>query len=134
MTRTAILVIAALNQPVYRHYIRTYWTEMVRHTNAETPDIDVYLPIEHGTPREPFAHLGDNVIEDPESDLGRLVAPKHQRPGVPVRGFSPHNVPRSTVCSVGSTGQRNTLVEHFCWGTEGPVRGFWPYFARGLTV
>ena len=66
MKRTAILVIAALNQPVYRHYIRTYWTEMVRYTDAHTPEIDVFLLIENGTDREPFAHLGENVIEDPE--------------------------------------------------------------------
>ena len=27
--RTAVLVIAALNQPVYEHYIRSYWTAVV---------------------------------------------------------------------------------------------------------
>jgi hypothetical protein len=28
------------------------------------------------------------------------------------------------VSSFGSTGQRNTLVEHFCWGTEAQPTGF----------
>lgn len=83
MRRTAILVIAALNQPVYRHYIATYWTEMIRYTNAMTPDVDVFLLIQHDTPIEPFTHLGDNVIVDAETDLDRLMNPHHRRPGVP---------------------------------------------------
>ena len=83
MTRVAIVVIAALNNPVYRQYIGNYWTDLIRYTNEQTPNIDVFLLIENGMDREPFAHLADNVIEDDRSDLDELVAPRCQRPGVP---------------------------------------------------
>ena len=48
MKRIAILVIAATNQPVYRHYIASYWTELIRHVAANVPHIDVYMLTEHG--------------------------------------------------------------------------------------
>ncbi len=83
MTRTAIVVIAALNQPVYHHYISTYWTEMIRHTNRHTPDTDVFLLIENGMDRAPFAHIAANVIEDDCADYSDLLEARFQRPGVP---------------------------------------------------
>lgn len=83
MTRVAVLVIAALHQPVYHHYIANYWTEMVRHTAAHYPNIDVFLLIENGTDREPFTEVADHVIEDPIGDFEHLVEKRFQRPGVP---------------------------------------------------
>ena len=81
--RTAVLVIAADHQPVYRHYIKSYWTDLIQHTNAECPDLDVFLLIESGMSREAFAHLGDNVIQDPDTNYRALVPQRHRRPGVP---------------------------------------------------
>lgn len=83
MKRVAIVVIAALNQPLYHHYISCYWTELIRYTNTHTPNVDVFLLIENGMDHEPFAHLGDNVIEDDCSDLDALVPRPFRRPGVP---------------------------------------------------
>lgn len=81
--RTAVLVIAAVHQPVYRHYVRSYWTEMIRHADAECPDLDVYLLIENGMPRDEFAGIEDNVIEDPDCGFASRVARRHRRPGIP---------------------------------------------------
>lgn len=83
MKRIAILAIAALAQPVHRHYIATYWTELIRHTNAHLPHVDVYLLNEHGRPKQAFAHIADNVIDDPRSDLDELVSPRFQTHHVP---------------------------------------------------
>jgi len=83
MTRVAILVIAALHHPVYRHYIANYWTEMVHHTAAHHPNIDVFMLIENGMDREPFAAIADHVIEDPVADFEHLVEKRFRRPGVP---------------------------------------------------
>ena len=73
MKRIAILVIAATNQPVYRHYIRSYWTDLIRHTAANVPHIDVYLLIEHGRRNASFAPVAGHVIEDPDPDVNRRV-------------------------------------------------------------
>lgn len=73
MKRIAILVIAATNQPVYRHYIASYWTELIRHTAAHLPHIDVYLLNEHGRTDASFAPIADHVIEDADADVARLV-------------------------------------------------------------
>lgn len=83
MKRIAVVVIAALTQPVYHHYIAKYWTELIRYTNVHTPHLDVYLVIENGTDLEPFAHVIDNVIEDPLDDFDLLVPKRFQRPMVP---------------------------------------------------
>ncbi len=82
-SRTAVLVIATTTQPVYRHYIATHWTELIRHTNEHCPDLDVFLLIEHGLRRGEFAHIEANVIEDATTDARALVEPRHRRPGVP---------------------------------------------------
>lgn len=85
MRRVAIMAIASLNEPEYLHYIANYWTQLIRHTNAHTPDIDVYLLVENGTAPAPFAHIAANVIEDPLTDPSRLLAPRWQTltlPGV----------------------------------------------------
>lgn len=56
---------------------------MIRHTNEAMPNIDVFLLLENGTDMEIFSHLGDNIIEDPNSDLDGLCEPEFRRPGVP---------------------------------------------------
>ena len=73
MKRIAILVIAATNQPVYRHYIASYWTDLIRHTAANVPHIDVYLLTEHGRSDASFAPIAEHVIEDADADAARLV-------------------------------------------------------------
>lgn len=81
--RVAVLVIVAIQQPVHRHYLARYWRRLIEYTNAEKPDLDVFLLIEHGMDRSMFGDLSDNVIEDPCHDMSSLVAPRFQRPGVP---------------------------------------------------
>jgi len=83
MKRIAILVIAATNQPVYIHYIKTYWCELVKHTNAEKPNIDVFLLFEHGTDLSEFEHLKENIIQDQDVDFGLLCDPEYQTQIIP---------------------------------------------------
>jgi len=83
MKRVAILVISALNQPVYQHYLSTYWTDLIRYTNEHVPHIDVFLLKEHRQPSSPYQHLVDHVIEDPRSDFDDLLDQRHCAAGVP---------------------------------------------------
>jgi hypothetical protein len=45
MKRIAILVIAATTQPVYVHYISTYWTELIRHVKPKFDSLVVILAV-----------------------------------------------------------------------------------------
>jgi hypothetical protein len=83
MKKIAILVIAALNQPVYIHYIKNYWIELIKHTNDTKPNIDVFFLLEDGTVTDIFSNILDNVIEDKNSDLDQLCDPQHQSLNVP---------------------------------------------------
>lgn len=64
MKKIAILVIASTKQPVYVHYIRAYWAELIRHTQAHWPHIDVFLLFERDTDLSGFSTLEDNIIVD----------------------------------------------------------------------
>jgi hypothetical protein len=77
MKKIAILVIAAVNQPVYIHYIRTYWTELINYFNAEKSHIDVFLLFEHGTEVDGFKDIENNIIEDVNADYSLLCDPKY---------------------------------------------------------
>jgi len=83
MRKIAILVIAAVNQPLYVHYIKTYWTELIRYANASLPNIDVFLLLEKGTPMDVFKDIGANVIQDHHSDLHQLCDAKFHTPHIP---------------------------------------------------
>lgn len=83
MKRIAILVIAATNQPVYLHYIKNYWSELIAHTNAEKDHVDVFLLFENAVDISQFRDLSDNIIQDPRSDLTSLCSKEYQIPGVP---------------------------------------------------
>ena len=83
MKKIAILVIAATNQPVYLHYIKTYWTELINYTNKEKSHIDVFLLLENGAVTDAFSHVLDNVIEDQNADLDQHCEPQFQRAGLP---------------------------------------------------
>ena len=77
MKKIAILVIAAVNQPLYKHYIRTYWTDLISHLKAERSHIDVFLLFEKGTEIDEFRDVKDNIIEDVNDDLNLLCDPKY---------------------------------------------------------
>jgi len=81
--KIAILVIAATNQPVYIHYIKTYWTALIRYLAETRPHIDVYLLFENDTNIRPFAELRPHIIQDPRSDLSTLCDPKFHNPIIP---------------------------------------------------
>ena len=83
MRKIAILVIAAVNQPLYVHYIKTYWTELIRYANASLPHVDVYLLLEKRTPMDAFKDIMDNVIQDHDSDLNRLCDAKFHNQVIP---------------------------------------------------
>ncbi len=78
MKKVAILVIAATNQPVYIHYIQTYWTELIKYTGAEKSNIDVFLLFEHETDLSEFEHLEKNIIQDRDIDFNLLCDPEYQ--------------------------------------------------------
>lgn len=83
MRKIAILVIAAVNQPVYRHYIKSYWTEVIRYTNACKSNIDVFLLFENGTVIEISDDISNNIIVDEARNMNRLCHPKYFTPHVP---------------------------------------------------
>lgn len=83
MRKIAILVIAAVNQPLYVHYIKTYWTELIRYANASLPNIDVYLLLENGTPMDEFRDIRYNIIQDEQSDLSQLCDAKFHTQVIP---------------------------------------------------
>ena len=83
MRKIAILVIAAVNQPLYVHYIRTYWTELINYLKTERTHIDVFLLFEHGTEVDGFKDIADNIIEDVNADLSLLCDPKYRSIMIP---------------------------------------------------
>jgi len=83
MKRIAILVIAATTQPVYVHYIRTYWTELIRHLKAAKPHIDVFLLFESDTDLNEFSYLADNVIQDQNSEVETLCSSEFHTWAIP---------------------------------------------------
>jgi len=68
MKRIAILVIAATTKPLYVHYIKTYWSALIEHTNAQNPNIDVFLLFETSENAQGFEHLRDNIIIDGQTE------------------------------------------------------------------
>ncbi len=83
MKKIAILVIAATHVPLYRHYIYTHWTRLIEYTNAEKPNIDIFLLFEHGSDTSGLEHLVDNIIVDPDADLSRLCDPEFHQSEIP---------------------------------------------------
>ncbi len=82
MRKIAILVIAAVNQPLYLHYIKTYWTELIRYTNAAKPNIDVFLLFESGTDMNLFKHIRP-LSSKSRPVSARLCDPQFHTLGVP---------------------------------------------------
>lgn len=62
--KTVILVISSTNTPVYIHYINTYWTNLIKYTNTNKPNIDVYLLFNGDTEEKYYKHIRANVILD----------------------------------------------------------------------
>ncbi len=83
MKKIAVLVIAALNQPVYVHYIKTYWSELIKYTNSETPHIDVFLLFEEATELGMLNGIKDNIIVDRTTNLSQLCHPRFSSPMIP---------------------------------------------------
>ena len=83
MKRIAILAIASTNQPLYVHYIKSHWTELIRHVQAAKPHIDVFLLFEHGAVLDEFSYLADNIIEDRNCEPEALCSPEFHSFGIP---------------------------------------------------
>jgi len=81
--KIAILVIAGLNQPLYIHYIKTHWAELIKHTNRNIAHIDIFMLLENGMDRRYFEHIAGNVIEDDVENLNTLCNPKYRNLIVP---------------------------------------------------
>jgi hypothetical protein len=77
MKKIAILVIAAVNQPLYIHYIRTYWTALISYLKVESPHIDVFLLFERGTNINEYKNIEDNIIVDVNDDFDLLCDPEY---------------------------------------------------------
>jgi hypothetical protein len=81
--KIAILVIAATNLPVYVHYIKSYWTEAIRYTNAHVPGMDIFLLFEPEWNVDDFDDLSDNIIVDRTRNYDELCDPAHQSWSIP---------------------------------------------------
>ncbi len=73
MKKVAILVIGALNQPVYLHYLRTYWSTFIKYAESELSSIDIYLLFERKWNLEEFSYLNEHIIVDQNEDYNDLV-------------------------------------------------------------
>lgn len=83
MKKIAVLVIAATNRPVYVHYIRSYWTEAIRYTNAHAPNIDIYLLFEPKWNLDDYEELSENILVDRTRDYDELCDPAYQTALIP---------------------------------------------------
>ena len=81
--RTAVLVIVAVDRPLYRHYLDGYWRALIDYVDAKCPDVDVFLLCENGMRHGLLDDLAQHVIEDPNADYLSLVPPRHRHGGVP---------------------------------------------------
>lgn len=83
MTKTAILVIAAQNKPVYEHYIKNYWSDFIDYTNRYTSQIDVYLLFQKHEDISPYAHMINNIIIDQNTDFNGFFKSNEGHKAVP---------------------------------------------------
>ncbi|MEO0367409.1 MAG: hypothetical protein AAF197_01340, partial [Pseudomonadota bacterium] len=83
MKKIAILVIASTSTPLYVHYIKNYWAEVIRYTKTFTPHIDVFLLFEGKFDLSEYAALADNIIQDPTTDFDHLCAAESQTYAIP---------------------------------------------------
>lgn len=83
MKRIAILVIAATTKPLYEHYIKTYWSDLIKFTNAEKPNVDVFLLFENAEGAKGFEHLSDNIIIDQSTDFNDYYDSKTAHKAIP---------------------------------------------------
>ncbi|MEE9372261.1 MAG: glycosyltransferase [Saprospiraceae bacterium] len=74
--RIVVLVIASTNQPVYIHYINTYWTELIKYTNTNCPNLDVFLLFQKGEDVSPFGIIQGNIIIDNNTDFNGFFKPE----------------------------------------------------------
>ena len=82
MKRIAILVIAATNQPIYIHYIKSHWTQLIQYSKSLS-NVDIFLLFEQETDLSEFNDLSENIIRDETINLNQLVEPKHQTINIP---------------------------------------------------
>ena len=76
MKRIAILVIAAFNQEVYKHYINTYWLDLINYTNQNKPNISIYLLFDRDMDLTQYEAIRGNIIVDGNTDYNGFVKEK----------------------------------------------------------
>ena len=82
MRSLAVLVIAALNQPVYRHYLEQYWNTAVRYCES-IDNIDIFLLFESDAALGGVKVPDHAVLVDTQTDYEALCPGRFQIPGVP---------------------------------------------------
>lgn len=83
MKKIAILVIASTCQPVYKHYISTYWTQLIRYTE-KLSNVDIYLLFDYGVDVSQYDNIRDNIIIDFNDNYNGYVTK-----GLKCKGFIP---------------------------------------------
>lgn len=76
MKKIAILVIAAFNQEVYKHYINTYWTDLINYTNKHKPNISIYLLFDRDMDLANYESIRGNIIVDGNTNYNGFVKEK----------------------------------------------------------
>lgn len=85
MKKIAILVIASINNPVYIHYINTFWTQIINYTNKYKPNIDIFLLFDENLDISNFKHLQKNIIVDKNTNYNGCfndIKPNNFIPGI----------------------------------------------------
>lgn len=83
MKKIAILVIAALNQEVYKFYIENYWTQFIKYTNIYEPTVDVFLLFSRNLNLDDHEEIRSNIIIDGNSDYNGLISDKQYNDVLP---------------------------------------------------
>ena len=82
--KIAILVIASLQHEPYRLYLNNYWRKMIKYTNLNTTNVDIFLLFDYGLDLAKYSDIKKNIIIDNNENYNDYF-PK----GLKCKGFIP---------------------------------------------
>ncbi len=83
MKKIAILVIASFKQLVYKHYINTYWIDLINYTNQYKSNIAIYLLFDRNMSLVGYENIRDNIIVDGNSIYNNFISQKETDSRIP---------------------------------------------------
>ena len=84
MKKIVVLVIASVQQEVYKWYICNYWSKMIKHCNEHRPNVDIFLLFDYGVDISKYEDIRNNIIVDLNDDYNGYI-----EKGTRCNGFIP---------------------------------------------